>query len=230
MEPRIIWETQDALVVEKPAGMLVHPTAKNETGTLAEWLLSYFPELKTVGSDPARHGIVHRLDKDASGLILVARTTKALSFYQQQFKNHTVEKEYIVLVRGTVLKDVGEIDVPLARSKKGPMVPARKGEGRPATTSFAVEKRFNSYTLVRVETKTGRLHQVRAHMKAIGHPVVGDSLYSIKRTRITASSPNRLFLHASELTFTDLGGNRRTIKSPLPKELGHYLNGMAQAH
>lgn len=226
MEPKIVWESSDILVVEKPAGMLVHPTTKGEKGTLVEWLLAQYPELARVGNDAVRPGIVHRLDKDASGLLVVARTNKALHHLQQQFQAHTVLKEYLVLVHGEVQKDEGVIDLPLMRSKKGPIVARGRGHvagGREAVTEYRVGARYRNYTLLSVQTKTGRLHQIRAHLKAIGYPVVGDRLYRAKGRQDQRLQVPRLFLHAHRLGFRDIDGEWREFNVQLPQALADYL-------
>lgn len=228
----IIKKTADYFVVEKPTGMLTHSTMKNEQDSLAEIMLKKYPEIKKVGDDPVRPGIVHRLDKEASGLLVVARTEDMFENLKKQFKNRTIEKEYFVLVHGKVAKDWDEINFRIERSETSDRMAARptseKGitseVGKSALTEFLVEKRYVNFTLLRVKIHTGRMHQIRAHMLAYNHPVVGDPLYfQKKQRRVWDEKLGRLFLHCSKLGFKDLAGGNVIIESPLPKELKEFL-------
>lgn len=214
---KVIHEEPRFLVLEKPAGQLVLPVPKNQEKTLLDDLLEKYPEIKSVDSE--RGGIAHRLDRDTSGLILVAREKGALRFFQGEFGARRVKKEYIALVHGEIKKDAGEIDLPLGRSKSGKIVPhpVRKKE-REALTEYEVLERFKNYTLLKVKPKTGRMHQIRAHLKAIGHPVLGDKIYGV------GDDSPRLFLHASKLEFYDPDAKLRSFESPLPQELQTWLN------
>lgn len=227
-----IAETPDYIVVEKPRGMLTHSTMKNEPDSLAALLVKKYPELKKVGDDPARPGIVHRLDKEASGLLVVARTQKMFNHLKEQFKNRAVDKEYSVLAHGQVQRDWERINFPIIRSKNADRMSAlpatAKGlentAGKQALTEFWVEKKFINFTLLRVKIHTGRMHQIRAHMLAYNHPVVGDPLYFQKKLkRKWDERLGRLFLHCTKLAFTDLNGEQQTFESPLPKELSDFL-------
>ncbi|MFA7654250.1 MAG: RluA family pseudouridine synthase [Candidatus Magasanikbacteria bacterium] len=241
---RIVMETADYIVVNKPSGMLTHSTTKNEPDSLAAILVKKYPKIKKVGdqsspahgglrraSDPARPGIVHRLDKEASGLLVVARTQPMFDNLKNQFKNHTIEKEYLVLVHGRVARDWGEINFPIDRGENDRMVSlpkTRKGEeyeeGKKALTEFLVEKRFINFTLLRVTLHTGRMHQIRAHMLAYNHPVVADPIYyQKKRPTKWDKKCGRLFLHCVKLGFTDLHGIKQTFESTLPEELKEFL-------
>jgi 23S rRNA pseudouridine1911/1915/1917 synthase len=233
----IIAETQDYIVVDKPTGLLTHPTLAEEENSLASYLVKKYPEIKDVGENPVRPGIVHRLDKDASGLLVVARTPAMFVGLKKQFKKRTVEKEYLVLVHGRVAKDVDTINFPIARSKTTARMAARPqtytgmsnelplpvGE-KEALTEFIVEKRFVNFTLLRVSIHTGRMHQIRVHLLAYNHPVVGDPIYfQKKRKNVWDKKLGRLFLHATQLSFSDLEKQRQTFNSPLPQQLQEFL-------
>jgi RluA family pseudouridine synthase len=179
-----------------------------------------------------RPGIVHRLDKEASGLLVVARTQKMFNHLKEQFKNRTIEKEYTVLAHGKVAKDWAEINFPIGRSETSAKMAAMprtvKGQpsamGKEAATEFEVEQRFVNFTLLKVKIHTGRMHQIRAHLFAYNHPVVGDPLYFQKRRKNDWDKKcGRLFLHCSKLSFTDLGGRKQCFEAALPQELVQFL-------
>jgi 23S rRNA pseudouridine1911/1915/1917 synthase len=238
IELKIIAETPDYLVVEKPTGLLTHPTMAGEKNSLSTLLVKKYPELKKVGENPLRPGIVHRLDKDASGLLVVARTPKMFKHLKAQFKKRTVEKEYTVLVHGRVAKDEDEINFPIARSQTNDRMAARPlttlhgsedlsplnpGE-KEAKTEFLVEQRFINFTLLSVKIHTGRMHQIRVHLLAYNHPVVGDPLYTQKKRKTMWDQKlGRLFLHCSSLGFKDLDGNMVAFTSKLPTKLTEFL-------
>ncbi len=231
-EIKIISKTEDYIVIEKPNGLLSHSTEKNEPDSVAAILLKKYPELKNVGEDPKRPGIVHRLDKEASGLLVVARTQPMFVNLKDQFKNRTVEKEYLVLVHGQVAKDWDEINFPIERSKNNDRMSARpmteRGvlniTGKNALTEFWVEKRFVNFTLLRVKIHTGRMHQIRTHLLAYNHPVVSDPLYFQKKRKDKWDKIcGRLFLHCTKLAFKDLDGERQEFNSALPSELDKFL-------
>ncbi len=235
-EPVILQETKDYVVVHKPAGLLVHPTKKQETHTLVAWLLAKYPTLKKVGENKDRPGIVHRLDKDASGVMVVAKTQKMFNHLKEQFQRREVEKYYTVLVHEQMEKDHGIIDFAIDRGPDGRMVARPKTEkqvvrtallmqpGKEALTEFWVQKRFVRYTLLKVRIHTGRTHQIRVHFYAYNRPLVGDILYfNTKLNRKRDKELGRLFLHATELTFTDLSGNTVHVVDELPKTLTDFL-------
>lgn len=227
---KIIYEDGDVIVFEKPAGLMVHEAPGKKETTAVDALIKHYPPIKKVG-DPStsseqentRPGIVHRLDKLASGVMIAAKTQLAFEFLKKQFSEHRVKKEYLVLVYGTPAKETGTISFRLARSKtKGRMVakPTASEEGRAAVTHFEVIKKIKTTTLLRVEIETGRTHQIRAHLRALNLPVVGDPLY--KKTRMKNIRPislPRLFLHAHKLTIFLPNGEKKTFVSPLPNEL-----------
>jgi len=231
LQPEIISEEKDFLIINKPSGLLTHNTDK-ENFSVAEILIHKYPELKKVGEDPLRPGIVHRLDKEASGLLVVARNQKMFDALKQQFKERTIDKEYAVLVHNPVSADTGIIDFPLERAKNAERMAAlpktirgvEHDEGKTALTEFWVEKRFVNFALLTVKIHTGRMHQIRAHFLAYNHPVVGDPLYfQKKQKRRWDNELGRLFLHCFKLEFTDLGGVRQKYEIPLPEELERFL-------
>lgn len=226
----ILYENDEVIVFEKPAGLMVHEAPGKKETTVVDALIKHYRPIGKIG-DPStssgrvniRPGIVHRLDKLASGVMIAAKTQPAFEFLKKQFSEHRVKKEYLVLVYGTPAKETGTISFRLARSKtKGRMVakPAASEEGRAATTYFEIIKKFKTTTLLRVEIETGRTHQIRAHLRALDLPVVGDPLY--KKTRMKNIRPislPRLFLHAHKLTILLPNGETKTFVSPLPNEL-----------
>lgn len=227
---KILAATEEYFVVDKPTGLLTHPTEAQEPNAVSEILLQKYPEIKKVGEDPMRPGIVHRLDKDASGLLVVARTNASFDNLKKQFKKHAIEKEYLVLVHGRVARDVGEINFPIARSQTSermaavPLSQQNETDAKHALTEFYVEKRFVNFSLLRIKIHTGRMHQIRAHMLAYGHPVVGDPLYIAKKQkRAWDKKCDRLFLHCTKLGFVDLSGIPQEFASPLPSELEKFL-------
>jgi 23S rRNA pseudouridine1911/1915/1917 synthase len=235
-EVQIIAETPDYIVVNKPTGLLTHPTQANEKKSLAAWLIKKYTEIKKVGEDKMRPGIVHRLDKEASGLMVVARTQKMFEHLKNQFKNRTIDKEYLVLVHGKVEREEGVIDFPISRSETSDKMAAvpetvhgqPTEAGKEAKTEFWVEKHFVNFTLLRVKIHTGRTHQIRVHMFAYNHPVVGDPMYfQRKQKRVWDEKCGRLFLHSAKLGFTGLEGKRVEFESPLPSELQNFLETLS---
>lgn len=216
----IVYEDADILVVNKPAGMVVHPAHGHASGTLVNAVLAHCPELEGVGGEQ-RPGIVHRLDKDTSGLIVIAKNDRAHRELQRQFKAREVAKAYLALVEGRVSPQRGIIEAPIGRDPVHRQRMAVVRNGREAVTRYMVLETFPEYTLVEVEPVTGRTHQIRLHLAFIGHPVVGDRVYGRRKQRL---SLNRHFLHAHRLTLTLPGtGERRTFIAPLPPELEAVL-------
>ena len=233
----VVAESDDYVVVHKPSGLLVHQTPAEEPHTLVTWLMDRYPQIENIGDSPERPGIVHRLDKAASGVMVVAKTQKMFDHLKQQFKDRTVEKEYTVLVYGNVGSPQGRLDFLIERGKEGRMAARpkqgvlslknikRRQTGKEALTEFWMKKEFSRFTLLRVKIHTGRTHQIRVHMLAYNHPVVGDPLYAIKRYKKKSDEPlRRLFLHATTLSFMDLTGNPVTTHADLPEELQVYLD------
>jgi len=191
----IIYEDDDLLVIDKPAGLTVHPAPGHSSHTLVNAILNYLPELTDTG-DPLRPGIVHRLDKDTSGLMLVAKNEAAQADLISQFKTRSVVKAYTVLVRGHLVPDSGVIEASIGRDPRHRKRMAVVAEGREARTEYYVIEYIGSYTLLDVRPETGRTHQIRVHLSAIGYPVVSDKIYGIKSPYLP-----RQFVHASRLGF-----------------------------
>lgn len=237
MEIKILYEDEYILALDKPCGLLVHTDGRNKGETLSDWINQNYPELKDVGEEQVlqsgeiikRPGIVHRLDKDTSGIILVAKTKEAHQFLKEQFQNRRVEKIYNAVVRGNFLSDKTEevIDKPIGRSssdfRKWSAEYGAKGEMREAVTEYRVlaqgEMGGEKTAYLEVRPKTGRTHQIRVHLKSIGHLVVGDKLYG------NNSLPsNRLMLHALSIKIELPNHTFITIESPLPKEFEDALS------
>ena len=209
----ILYQDDDLAVVIKPCGMVVHPAAGNEDGTLVNALLHHLDHLGSIGGE-LRPGIVHRLDKDTSGLLLVAKNDAAQLSLSRQLQERQMEKHYRALVDGTFKETSGRIDAPIARSKKDRKKMAIDPEGRPSVTDWTVLSTGRAVTLLDVHILTGRTHQIRVHMKSIGHPVCGDPIYGSDR----GAKVSRLMLHAYSLSFTHPStGERMTFTAPLPE-------------
>lgn len=246
--PEIIFEDKNYLVINKPAGLIVHGGNGIEEETLADLIIKKYPNIKEVGDDPIRPGIVHRLDKEVSGLMVVAKTQEAFEDLKKQFKNRDVNKHYLALTHGRIVADYGEINFPIKRSTSGhkmaamPLAtdkllnrknPQIRDEGnlaelakaKKAVTQFKILKRFVNYTYIEVKIKTGRTHQIRVHFFAYGHPLVGDNLYTTKKTKIKNDKLGlkRIFLTAHHLSFKDLEGNKKTFSLDLPADLQSVL-------
>ncbi len=216
----VVFEDAAMIVVDKPAGVVVHPAPGNESGTLVNGLLARFPELRDDSGD-LRPGIVHRLDKDTSGLIVVGRTVAAVADLQRQMQSRSTEKRYLLLVHGNIAEDEGLIDAPIARDLRHRQRMAVRAGGRTSQTRFWVRERFGDFTLVEALLLTGRTHQLRVHFSSIGHPVVGDPTYSRARTR---PGLQRQFLHACLLRLHSPADGREVVfESQLPPELQHVL-------
>jgi 23S rRNA pseudouridine1911/1915/1917 synthase len=224
----VVHEDTRLLVVNKPAGLVVHPGAGRSRGTLVNALLRHVRDLSGVGG-VVRPGIVHRLDRGTSGLLVVAKDDETHRSLVQQFAGRTVEKEYLALVLGNPARDSGEVDSPIGRDpvhrKK---MSVRAPRGREARTSWRVEERFDGAALLRVRIHTGRTHQIRVHLASIGHPVAGDAVYGGRRSpssrrgaaREAFASLDRPALHAARLAFTHpKTGERLTFEAPLPADL-----------
>jgi 23S rRNA pseudouridine1911/1915/1917 synthase len=231
----VVHEDPHLIVVDKPAGLVVHHGAGHSGGTLVDGLLSRFPDLTELAAaadgDPNRPGVVHRLDKGTSGLLVVARSPEAFSSLSRQLREHTAGRHYRALVAGLVEADAGVVDAPIGRSPRQPTRMAVTRSGRPARTAYTVVARYREpqeATLVEATLDTGRTHQVRVHLAAIGHPVFGDDRYrgTVPRPIATGTSlaPGRLFLHAYRLSLDHPeDGSRRTWESPLPPDLEAVL-------
>lgn len=225
--PQIVDKNKEFLVIAKPHNLLTHATDKGEINTLADWLMQNFPQTTQIGDDPQRPAIVHRLDKEVSGLMVIPLTQDSFDNLKKQFQDRTIQKEYTALVHGQMINNSGEINMPLERDKKTGLMKVQSGKfaGKPALTIYKVIKRYINYTLVNVQIKTGRMHQIRAHLYSIGHSVVGDKLYQTKDIRKKKKVlEQRIFLHSHYLKFKDLTGNWHEYNSKLPHLLQDFLN------
>lgn len=211
----VLYEDEYIIAVNKPKGMVVHPANGNYTGTLVNALLYRCKNsLSGIGGE-IRPGIVHRLDKDTSGVIIVAKCDKAHLNLSEQIKNHEVKKTYIALVRGIVQNDEATIDMPIARSKKDRKKMDIDKNGKNAITHFKVLKRFDGYTLLKVNIETGRTHQIRVHLMRVGYPIVGDTVYSNGKNPFNVTGQ---MLHAKIIEFKHpITGENMKIEAPLPK-------------
>ena len=187
-------------------------------------MIKKFPQIKSIGENSIRPGIVHRLDKEVSGVMVIALSQKTFDYLKNQFQNHQVKKEYLCLTHGLVEADEGKINFPMERSRlSGKMVSRPKGEeGKESITEFIVLKRFSRYTYLKVNILTGRTHQIRSHLQAYGYPIVGDPLYKNKKI-LENLELNRLFLHAHLLRFLDLNNEFQEFEAKLPDELNNIL-------
>ncbi|HEX6732951.1 MAG TPA: RluA family pseudouridine synthase [Pyrinomonadaceae bacterium] len=228
----VLYEDEAIAVINKPAGMVVHPASGISSGTLANALAYHFQKLPSSG-DVIRPGIVHRLDRDTSGLLVVAKTEVALENVADQFRDRTVFKSYVALVHGRVKQETGKIDQPLARDPSNRTRMAVVRGGRSAISHFHTRRRYQRFTLLDVDLKTGRTHQIRVHLAWMKHPVVGDETYgggrdnTVQDARLRARIRNlgRHFLHAERLSFTHpTTGRRVDFEAPLPPELMALLD------
>jgi 23S rRNA pseudouridine1911/1915/1917 synthase len=214
----IVYEDSDLLVVDKPAGLTVHPAPGHPGHTLVNAVLAYLPEL-TGNGDTLRPGIVHRLDKDTSGLILVARNRVAQANLSEQFRSHSVSKSYLVLVKGKLTPQNGIIEAAIGRDPRHRQRMAVVSRGREARTEYRVIRYIGNYSLLEIKPETGRTHQIRVHLAAIGFPVVGDAAYGVKSPHLP-----RQFLHASRLGFKlPSTGQYVEFTSELPPDLARAL-------
>lgn len=228
----VLYEDEDVIAVNKPAGMVVHAGAGATRGTLVNALLHHFGTLSTVGGT-LRPGIVHRLDRGTSGAMIVARNDVAHRVLGEQFRSRAVKKTYIALLHGRLARDAGTIDRPITRDpQRRTRMTARLAHGRAAQTDWRVLLRLGNFTLVEAQPRTGRTHQIRAHFVATGHPLVGDTLYGAPRqVRVGGASLKplgRVFLHAARLSFAHpRTGVSIEARAPLDPGLRNYLNELA---
>lgn len=236
----LIYETRDFIAVNKPAGVLVHEVsgAKHQAlreETLVDWVLQRYPEVKNVG-DPSinsgqanfRPGIVHRLDRDTSGVILIARNQEFFEYLKNLFKTHQIKKTYLALVWGKLEPKTGTIKTPIGIKTgtiKRTIWQKRAKSFKEAVTEYRVKKYFKGFSLVELTPKTGRTHQLRIHLASIGHPVVGDKLYGFKKLK-PPFNLERQFLHAVSLEFSSSAGHRIRIEAELPEELKGFIQNL----
>ena len=224
-----VFEDPDLIVVDKPAGLVVHPGAGHDSRTLVHGLLARYPDIAGVG-DPHRPGIVHRLDRGTSGLLVVARTERAHQLLVEQMRAHQPERVYCALVGGHPGAPSGLIDAPIGRSSRNPQRMTLTDRGRPARTRYIVERRYAQPALVALlecQLETGRTHQIRVHLRAIGHPVIGDPTYGPGRAD-DVFGLSRPFLHARSLSFSHpVSGRTVRAESPLPDDLAAVLASLS---
>jgi len=241
--PKIIFENNDVLVLDKPAGLVVHGDGRTQEPSLCNWILENYPELENVGEEFKtldgktfpRPGIVHRLDRDTSGLIIIAKTPDAFTYLKNEFKEHRIKKEYVALVYGHITGESGVIDTPIGKSKSDfrqrEAGPNSGGTQREAKTVWEVKERLvdkadHKYTLILVRPETGRTHQIRAHMKSIGHAVTCDSLYA--HGRLCLAGLSRHALHASKLELNLPSGERKSFESAMPEDFKKALDELTK--
>ena len=215
----VVFEDDSVIVVSKPSGLIVHPGSGIANGTLVNGLAAQFPDLREIG-DPTRLGLVHRLDKGTSGLLIVARTPEALDNLKFQMQERDIHRQYFAIVAGHVESNKGVVDAPLGRDPKNPLKRAVINSGKYARTHYEIDQKYESpfkVSILNCRLETGRTHQIRVHLAAIGHPVLGDELYG---GRTSFNIENRLALHAQMLTFLHpKTKNLMNFESPLPAEL-----------
>lgn len=227
---KIIYEDDNVIVIDKPAGILSHGASSSKNLSIVDFLLDYFPKIKDAGEDKLRPGIVHRLDKDTSGVMIAAKNNASFQFLKDQFKNRKAQKTYLALVHGDMEPKDGAVNFKIGRSKTKcgaqTAIDTKKKlnlKSREALTQYKAMKTFDGYSLLEVFPKTGRMHQIRVHLKAIGYPVAGDKMYTFRKYKKDKIAPERQFLHASELKITLPNGKRRVFKSDLSQDLKNFL-------
>lgn len=226
----VVYQDEDILIVDKPSGLVVHPAAGHADGTLVNALLGSHGASFGGIAGVRRPGIVHRLDRDTSGLLVVARNDAAQASVMAQLKARRVKKTYLALVLGPVAAAVGRIEAPIGRDPAHRTRMAVVSSGRPATTGYRVRERFEGWTLLELDLVTGRTHQIRVHLAAIGHPVAGDPVYGSGTSRRGPDGLERLFLHAWRLELTSPSTGRLIrAEAPVPAELERVLGGLRAA-
>lgn len=221
---KIVFENDDFLIVDKPAGLLVHPVTLKDEDTLANALVNKYPEIVNVGEDPLRPGIVHRLDKDTSGLIIVAKNQKSFKILKDKFQKRQIHKAYYALVYGKLKNKIGEIDAPITRSKSKfnrRKISFDKEMGKEALTRYEVEKEYDDVSLLRAYPETGRTHQIRVHLASMSNFVIGDNEYGSKKIN-SKYNIARQFLHAFQIDFT-YKKTKYHFESKLPADLAKVL-------
>jgi 23S rRNA pseudouridine1911/1915/1917 synthase len=226
--PTILYEDEDILAINKPAGLVVHPDGRTKEYGVSHWMMENYPEAREVGEPIElkdgevieRPGIVHRIDRETSGVLLLAKTKTGFDILKSQFQNREIHKTYITFVYGNIKDDHGSINLPIGRSagdfRRWSASRGARGEMREAITYFKVLKRWDGVTLVEVKPKTGRTHQIRVHFTALQRPIVGDKLYAGTKPMLLGFG--RLALHAREIEFKDTKGEIHTITAPYPED------------
>lgn len=232
----ILEETADCLVINKPAGVLSHANQNDsKSPTVTDWLLKKYPNIKdkdkdkNVG-DAERPGIVHRLDKDVSGVMIIAKTQEMYEHLKQQFHDRLIKKTYTALVHGHLPELEGQINKPIGRSTSEARMAARvqslDSKDKDAITDYLVIKKYKKYDLVQAQPLTGRTHQIRVHFMSMGTPIVGDQIYTIHKQKKIIDL-GRIFLHATKISFSDLNNHEQTVDSKIPKDLRDFTNSLA---
>lgn len=236
LKEAILYEDEDILAINKPAGLVVHPDGRTKEDSVSEWLAEARPEAREVGEDIVRvgttdierPGVVHRIDRDTSGVLLLAKTEKGFESLKEQFKGRTIRKIYHVFVHGILKDDHGSIKLAIGKSnsdfRKWSAERGAKGILREALTYYRVLARGEGFTLIEAQPKTGRTHQIRVHFKALHHPVVGDRLYG--RSKPALLGFERLALHAKSLTFHTVEGKEVTVEAPYPTDFQRALDAI----
>jgi 23S rRNA pseudouridine1911/1915/1917 synthase len=239
LEPKIIFTNEQLLILNKPAGWLTHPSGRGDAPAVTDWLIAHYPLLATIGLPERlqdgtlipRAGILHRLDRETSGVLAVGKTSEAFEWFTRAFRERTVAKVYRAIVSGVVKPDDGVINLPIGRSRQDPRrrVASKKahGELRPAITNFHALERFAKHTYLELKPETGRTHQLRAHLKAIQHPILGDTLYAPKGLAVPTIS--RTALHAYSLTLPLINGEKISFVAPLPEDFSQTLDSLRSA-
>lgn len=236
MTPQIVYEDNDIIVINKPAGLITHQkNIDDKQPSVVDWVIEKYPELKDVGepfiasgAEVPRAGIVHRLDKDTSGLLLIAKNNEAFFYLKNLFQTRKIKKYYIALVHGKPKEPNGTISSPLGRIglKRTTKITGKKLiDEKEAETEYKTVKNYKDFTLLELSPKTGRTHQLRVHLNSIGHPVAGDPIYGFKKLP-PLSGLNRLFLHAYKLEFTTPSGKAMTLETDLPEDLSRLLENL----
>ena len=228
MEISIVYEDKNILVINKPSGLITHPkNADDKQESVTGWLVEKYPEIKAIGEDPLRPGLVHRLDKDTSGLLVIAKTQDSFLYLKSLFQDKKIKKFYLALVRGRPKESKGIIDAPMGRigMKRTTQVRGSKKlkDKKEAVTEYSTLKNFRDFTLLKVSPHTGRTHQIRVHLKSIGNTVAGDPLYGNKNPN-GPKQPERLFLHAYKLQFVSPDGKSLAFETDLPDDLQKFIN------
>lgn len=217
----IVYEDDDLMIINKPSGVVVHPGAGNHENTLVNGLINYTNNLSNINGD-IRPGIVHRLDKDTSGLMVVAKNNKSHELLSEMFKNHDIKRTYVALTNGVIPYNKGTIDVPIKRDDKHFDKMMACEDGKKAITHFKVLKRYNNYTLLSLNLETGRTHQIRVHLAYLGYPLYNDPVYSNK-----ACTSFGQFLHSKEIDFVHpISGKKLHFEVPLPNEFKEFIDNL----
>jgi len=225
---RVVYQDADVLIIDKPSGLVIHPSPGHTSGTLVNALLGRggIEAYGTVAGDD-RPGIVHRLDRDTSGLIVVARNDRAQSALMAQLKARRVKKTYLALVHGAMAAENGRIEAPIGRDPRHYSRMAVIPAGRPSVTGYRVRERFPGWTLLEIDLLTGRTHQIRVHLASIGHPVAGDPVYATGAARSGPDGLERVFLHSWRIEFASVSADRLIrAEAPLPAQLESVLDGL----